>query len=490
MLKKISACILAAALLLFLIELNNFDFDSEAIYVDEVAESDDISQQEIYNDLFDHNSVVKIDINISRNELAKIQNDYEYYKAKKSKSPIYRIAESVTFTVNGKKYIIKEVGIRMKGSSSLSNFYNDILGTYNLVSFKLKFNETFDNEDYYSAETKRWNSEEEREQRESRTFATLQKLDVKWNSSFDNTYVRNMYVQDMYRDYGILSQNANLAAVGIGGSQAGVYKIFEPVDEIFLNRYLPREEQGGDLYKANRNERYADYTLTNTYGVSSKKNGVFYNFDLKTNKETSNHYHIQRFLNTVNGNNVTKSQLEDLMDTDYFLRFLAVSYIVGDQDSMKNNFNNNYIYFRPSDGKAIFIPYDLDYCLGCTYTYTSTGNGMSDISPYSDVAEGQHTVQTNPLINLTVTKDGLYKDRYTQYLKDISRERWMAYGNFENYYNKAKRNYGKYVISNLNYFSTMGRNIDFSTKGGPDYNGNMSVEEFMSKIKQTIDAVK
>lgn len=384
LLKKISACILAAVLLLFLIELNNFDFDSEAIYVDDVAESDDIDQQELYNDLFDHSSVVKIDINISRKELAKIQSDYDYYKAKMTKTPIYRKAESVTFTVNGKKYIIKEVGIRMKGSSTLSNFYNDILGTYNLVSFKLKFNETFDDKNYYSTETKRWNNEEEREQRENRRFATLQKLDVKWNANFDSTYVRNMYVHDMYKDYGILSQSSNLAVFSLGGSQAGIYKIFEPVDDIFLNRYLPIEEQGGDLYKANRNGGITDYTLTNTY--------------------------------------------------------------------------------------------------------TSTGNGMSDISPYSDIAEGEHVVQTNPLINLTVTKDGLYKDKYTEYLKSICRGRWMAYGNFENYYNKAKRNYGEYIISNLNYCSTMGHNLEFSTEGGPDYNDNMSVKEFMDKIKQTVDA--
>lgn len=488
MLKKISACILAAVLLLFLIELNNFDFDSEAIYVDDVAESDDIDQQELYNDLFDHSSVVKIDINISRKELAKIQSDYDYYKAKMTKTPIYRKAESVTFTVNGKKYIIKEVGIRMKGSSTLSNFYNDILGTYNLVSFKLKFNETFDDKNYYSTETKRWNNEEEREQRENRRFATLQKLDVKWNANFDSTYVRNMYVHDMYKDYGILSQSSNLAVFSLGGSQAGIYKIFEPVDDIFLNRYLPIEEQGGDLYKANRNGGITDYTLTNTYGISSKENGVFYNFDLKTNEETSDHRYIQRFLNEINSKDITKSQLEDLMDMDYFLRFLAIGYIIGDQDNMKNNFNNNYIYFRPSDGKAIFIPYDFDYCLGCTYTYTSTGNGMSDISPYSDIAEGEHVVQTNPLINLTVTKDGLYKDKYTEYLKSICRGRWMAYGNFENYYNKAKRNYGEYIISNLNYCSTMGHNLEFSTEGGPDYNDNMSVKEFMDKIKQTVDA--
>ena len=51
---------------------------------------------------------------------------------------------------------------------------------------------------------------------------------------------------------------------------------------------------------------------------------------------------------------------------DNFLKFEAVSYFLGNPDDLRNNYNNYYIYFNKSTGKMIFIPYDLDRCLGVT----------------------------------------------------------------------------------------------------------------------------
>ncbi len=490
MLKKILACIMAAVIIFCLLNLNQINFNDDGILPDDEGIYETIDQQELYDELFDINSVVKINLTISKDELATLQSDLEYYRTKKSKSPIYRYADSLSVDINGTKYIINDVGVRLKGNNTKTNFYNDILGIYNLVNFKLSFNETFSSDKDKSIEeigATDQSTKEKNQQREERTFATLQKLELKWNSNMDNTYIRNTYAFEMFKDNEILAQKCRLAVFSINGITMGVYRFFEPVDEIFINRYLPEEEQGGDLYKCSWvSTGPTTYQSDNTYGIDNRNNVEFYNFALKTNEDTSQHEQLKHLLAVLNDENLTREKLESVVDIDSFLRFSAIEYLIGNQDNMRNNYNNHYVYFRPSDGKAIFIPYDCEVCLGCTYAWNPSGNGLTEASPYSDIAAGTGEAQLSPLINLTIGTNGMYKQEFAQYLKEIGSSKWMLSTQFEYYYNIAEKNYSEYVISNMAYCSTWNHNLEFSLNGGENYNGNMSIQEFMRKIKETM----
>lgn len=486
MMKKIIAAVLAASLLLVMItamDINPERLDGDVIFVDE----EDIDEQALYDELFDINSVVQIDVDIAKDELRKIQQDYEYYSLRNSKSPIYRKAKSVTFTINGKKYVIEEVGIRMKGSTSRSNFYNDVLGIYNLVNFKLSFTQTFDNGNYYSVDAKEWSSETEREKRQHRTFATLDRLEVKWNSTADNTYARTIYMHEMFRDYGIPTQQCALADYRMGGCKIGLCRIFEPIDEEFLHKYLPEDDWGGDLYKIRcTNQTPATYTIYNTYGINKKNDGLFHNFDLKTNQETTQHESLKRLLEVVNQGDVTKEELEEVIDTDKFALFCAINFITGSQDDMRNNYNNHYIYFRQSDGKAIFIPYDLEICLGDTYSWDPSGSSLTAESPYADYNYRFNTSQENPFVRQTVLEGGYFVDQYTEWLRVLLDSKWMTVEHYQTYYDILKANYSDRVISPYHFLSTMGQNLEFSMEGGEKANGNMSIAEFMEKMKANL----
>ena len=490
--KKIIACIIAASLLLVamtVMEINPERFDSDSVFVDDESGIEEFDQQSLYDELFDFNSVVQIDVNISKEELAKIQQDYDYYLAKNSKSPIYRKADSVTFTINGKKYVIEEVGIRMKGGSSRTSYYNDILGIYNIVSFKLSFDQAFDDARYYSAAAREWKNDEEREKRLNRTFATLKSLELKWNSNADNTYVRSTYMEEMFKDFGICAQKCRLADCRIGGCKMGVYRFLEPVDEIFIRRYMPEEDWGGDLYKA-RCTQYtpANYSLMNTYGMDSRNNAVFYNFDLKTNQQTSNHESIKRLIDVVNKEGVTREELDEVADVDSLALFCAINFAAGNLDDMRNNYNNHYVYFRKSDGKAYFIPYDCEVCLGITvYGIDPSGGCLTDESPYVDYNYRYKTGQENKLVRQIVLEGGYYVDQYTAYLKDICQSKWLTEENYLNYYSVAEKNYSDSVVSPYNFLSTVGKNMEFSMNGGENYNGNMSIDEFMTKMRANVD---
>ena len=486
MMKKIIAAVLTASLMLVMItamDINPERLDEDVIFVDE----EEFDEQALYDELFDLNSVVQIDIDIAKDELKKIQQDYEYYSLRNSKSPIYRKAKSVTFTVNGKKYVIEEVGIRMKGSTSRANFYNDVLGIYNLVNFKLSFTQTFDNANYYSVDAKTWKDEAEREKRKNRTFATMDRLEVKWNLTADNTYTRTIYMHELFRDYGIPTQQCALADYRIGGCKMGLCRIFEPIDEEFLHKYIPEEDWGGDLYKVRCTDQSpATYSIYNTYGINKKNDGLFYNFDLKTNQETTQHESMKRLLEVINKEGVTKEELEAVVDTDEFALFCAINFITGNQDDIRNNYNNHYIYFRQSDGKAVFIPYDLEICLGDTYSWDPSGSSLTAESPYADYNYRFNTHQENEIIRQTVLKDGYFVDQYTQWLRVLNDSKWMTEEHYLTYYNILKANYSDKVISPYNFLSTMGQNTEFSMEGGAQCNGNLSIEKFMTKMKANV----
>ena len=488
--KKIIPCVLVAALVLVMINIVGISpahVSGESIFVDDSATYAALDQQAVYDELFDLNSVVDISIDISKEQIANLQKDFEYFRNKHSRSSIYRIANNVTFTVNGKKYVIDDVGIRMKGTTSRCNFFDDVIGIYNLVNFRICFNCTFDDMEDYGLETRVWNSKEEKEKRKKRTFATMISMELKWNINADNTYVRNIYMQEMFRDYGVPAQKCSLSTLSLGGCKMGIYRMFEPVDEVFIHRYFPEKDWGGDLYKVRCTDRSpASYSLGNDYGIGSKKKTEDYNFDLKTNDGTSKHESLKALLETINQPGATKADFETVADMEELALVTAINFAMGNQDDMRNNYNNHYIYFRKSDGKAVIIPYDNEVVMGDTYVWSLSESALTEESPYEEYNIRFQAAQENPMIRQTVLKGGYFTDSYSACLREIAGGKWMTVWNYLHYYHTAEKNYSDKLISKYNYLSTLHMNIDFSMEGGEKYNGNMSIEEFMTKMKQNI----
>lgn len=177
---------------------------------------DTTDEAEIFSLLFSPENRVEIRLDIPDTELAKLQADYEKYQKAGSKSPIYRMADmSVKLTVPSgqtREWNIPQVGVRMKGNTSRCDFYSNEQGMYNLVHFKISFGETFDKAKYYGDDCLVWD-EAEREERKNRTFATLEKIDMKWNRNDDETYIKEIYSYDLFRENGVLSPHVTLTAL-------------------------------------------------------------------------------------------------------------------------------------------------------------------------------------------------------------------------------------------------------------------------------------
>ncbi len=452
----------------------------------------------VYDALFDMDSVVTVDIDMSDKEWKKLDADYDRFSH--HKSPIYRMADSVTIAVKADgetlEYYYEEVGIRMKGNTSRRKFYNDD-GFYANVHFKMSFTQTFDDEDEYAPdERKEWTDAAARKARKKRTLGGMEKVDLKYNRNADETYSKDIYAMKLFRDNGIIAPNASLCAVSAlerdrSYENLGVYMLYEAVDEVFLARNLNGDDEG-DLYKCSWGSgRGAD--LTSHYdlvGVEDELNGEFYTYDKKTNKkktDASGQRDFSSMRNFIDGINGQDADFAALLDTDYFARFEAVNYILGNPDCIRNHFNNYYIYFRPSDGKAIIIPYDYDRCLGITKDWAPY-NGCLELTPFDErtTMSDWGNTQVNPLYLNLITESaeggaGTVKEKYITYLTELARSEQLKPAAFDAVKNKYKSNYDAFTKT------AIGSN---NTRFDANDTGNMSyayyIEHKLSVLNENI----
>ncbi len=390
----------------------------------------------LYDRLFDIRNKIEIEIKMPEVEIAKLQADFDAYaKDRNEQSPIYRMADfiiSIT-TPDGDKetYTYEQVGVRLKGTSySRIDFYSEAQGVYNLNHLKVSFQETFDDETLYGDDCLEWATKDARDERKNRTFATLEKLDLKFNRSDDSTYIRDYYSSIIYRENGLLCAQSNLSTVRWADMHLGVWTITEPVDKIFLERNLPEEAQGGDLYKC---AYLTKFDGNDTIGIENEAEGKFYLIDLKTNKKTSDFSDIKNLISVLN-DYPSKEEIAEVVDMDQWLTFCAVSFFVGNPDDMRNDFNNFYVYFPPDTGKAIFIARDFDRGLGVTNGQNYTECTMTGVSPYSTTIAWTGEDQPNPLFLYTVCTGGYYIREFTDKLAEVAKCPYFSNDKFNEYY--------------------------------------------------------
>lgn len=415
----------------------------------------------VYSALFDESATVSIDIDMADTEWKKLNQDFIDFNQMGSKSPIYRMANSVTIGIddgNGKlNYYYEEVGVRMKGNTSRHVFYGDE-GFTNNIHMKLSFKQTFDDPDdgYQQDELKVWSDTEKRAERKARTLGGMEKIDIKYNSTADETYVRELYAMKLFRDNGIYAPHVTLCSLTAlekdsAVKNLGVYRIHEPVDEAFLKRNL-NGDAAGDLWKCTYTAKGpADLTetdLKSRIGVEDELQGKFYSYDKKTNKKKDKTTGLRDFSSLTNfiaAINRSNADYKSLIDVDYFARFEAVNYILGNPDCIRNNYNNYYLYFR-ADGKAIIIPFDYDRCLGITKSWNPTGSASMYVAPFTRTVAATGDGQNNPLyINLidkgAPTGSGSVLMRYRQYLIDLSSSQALTASAFNAYKDNYKAKY-------------------------------------------------
>ena len=471
---------------------------------------EDFSEEEkqLYFSLWEPTTSISIKMDISPYELAKISEGFKEYSHNSTKADTYRKC-NLTITVNGIDYYYEEVGVRMRGNTSRREFTNDQGEMYAYVHFRFDLSETFDGEEYAEGAWGNdiyhdWSNDEAgREQRKDRTFATMEKFYYKWNKNYDNTYIREVYANKMFQAYGILAPHITLTQLSVTHKgqmeNLGVGGLYEVIDKNFIKRYLDKENKGGDLYKCTYTIGKADLVdVAGKYGIETATQR--YTYDLKTNndREDPDYHHnahlkaLANMLATNKNDSQFVTNLEALVDMDYFARFEAVNYLLGNPDCIRNNANNYYLYFTP-DCKAIFIPYDYDRCLGINKDWNPSGDGMISATPYT--TNNPNGGVSNPLYLKTILSGGIskYQNMYKQRLQEVLDGNWFTYDHFVTYYNRYSSIYSSVAKPSQAIIDACGHNVDMSrlffsldgTKNFSSNGENISTKDYMEGKRKT-----
>ena len=312
---------------------------------------------------------------------------------------------------------VGNVGFRTRGNFSRVRIQNDD-GSLNMSNFKISFHETFSLDEYSFNKLRR--------------VFELEEIDLKWNRNEDPTYLTEKYSLDLMRDFGVHAAHTTLANVyiEISGERYyyGVYSLFEPIDEEFLEKRFTPEEASGDLYKSLW-QQFGPASLRTDYpwnAIGIKDTSINYRptYDLKTNKSTTDHTDLKAFISSVSSTSGTDFDefITANFDVDRFLRYLAVGALLGNPDDYRAMANNYYLYNNPLDGKWTVIPYDYDHGLGQGWDGAPIFTNWTvdtDIYSWGNLnAYMQGKTYANPLSD-KILQIERYQIQYENYLEEL-----------------------------------------------------------------------
>lgn len=283
---------------------------------------------------------------------------------------------------NGKEWY--RVGVRFKGNSSLqSSWQAGILK----LSFKLDFDEFED--DYPQIKNQR--------------FYGFKKLSLK-NNYDDDSMLREKVSTEIFRNAGLASSHAAFYTVyvdhGEGPKYFGLYTLVEEVDDTVVDTQFSSDD--GNLYKPDGD-------------AASFANGTFDEDEYvkKNNEDESDFSDVQNLLTILHDGTRTsdastwRTNLETVLDTDVFLKYLAVNTVIQNWDTYGRMTHNYFLYNNPDNNKLTWIPWDNNEAL-------QTGKqGGSLALDFSDLSSSQW-----PLIGY-LYQDAVYKAKYDTYLEEI-----------------------------------------------------------------------
>ncbi|WP_281847139.1 CotH kinase family protein [Olleya namhaensis] len=367
--------------------------DSDFETTDWTAETHSKDADANFDEVFEDNAVKRLDIVVTearwQSMLDDMTNLYGTFGAgaggpgggltETDEDPIFVPAEVF---YNGKEWY--RVGVRFKGNSSLqTSWQNGILK----LSFKLDFDEFED--DYPQIDNQR--------------FYGFKKLSLK-NNFDDKSMLREKVATDVFRNAGLVASHTAFYTVyvdhGDGPQYFGVYTMVEEVDDTVLDTQFSDDD--GNLYKPDGDA--ASFAL-GSYNESE--------YVKKTNEDEGDFDDVASLLAIVNDGSRTsdpetwRTNLDAVLDTDVFLKYLAVNTVVQNWDTYGRMTHNYFLYNNPDTSKLTWIPWDNNEAL---QTGKMGGSLPLDFS-------GLNSTEW-PLIGY-LYQDAVYKTQYDTYVQEV-----------------------------------------------------------------------
>lgn len=367
------------------VEIDDTDFEATDWTTDTHSKDADPNFDEVFED----NAVKRIDIVISESNWQSMLTDmtsmYGTFGTGRGsfsdddEDPIF-VPSEVFY--NGIEWY--KVGVRFKGNSSLASSWSS--GVLKL-SFKLDFDEFED--DYPQIKNQR--------------FYGFKKLSLK-NNYLDKSNLREKVAADVFRNAGLAVSNTAFYTVyvdnGDGPQYFGLYTLVEEVDDTVIDTQFTSGD--GNLYKPDGD-------------AASFASGTFDEDEYvkKNNEDEADFTDVQSLLTILHDGSRTsdaatwRTNLETVLDTDVFLKYLAVNTIIQNWDTYGRMTHNYFLYNNPETSKLNWIPWDNNEAL-------QTGNmgGAYNLN-FSGLSSSKW-----PLIGY-LYQDEVYKAKYDAYVEEV-----------------------------------------------------------------------
>ena len=153
---------------------------------------------------------------------------------------------------------------------------------------------------------------------------------------------------------------------------------------------------------------------------------------IKNNRDADDYSGLIRLLTTMGlSGQAYKDSIEEVVDVDQWLRSFAVQNLGGIGDNYSTHgsgaWHNAMFYIRPTDGRAMYFPWDMDF--------TFTNSATSGVTPSTDL---------NKLIGIGPE----YERAYYGHLLDIIESAFNS-----DYMTPWLRHYSEFLDENLNGYS-------------------------------------
>jgi hypothetical protein len=179
------------------------------------------------------------------------------------------------------------------------------------------------------------------------------------NNSVQDESRMNEYLGSLlFREAGVPTPRVAWATVRINDRKLGLYVLKEAFESEFLRLYFGSDK--GNLYEG----------------------GFVRDLDLGMVKESGegpdDRSDVKALCAAMEEKDATNrwEKLNRLVDVERFVTYAALSVMVADWDGYPMNRNNYRVYFRPSDGRAVFMPHGMDQLFQRTwYELDASWNG-------------------------------------------------------------------------------------------------------------------
>ena len=187
-------------------------------------------------------------------------------------------------------------------------------------------------------------------------YQGLKKLNLH-NRAGDPSFMRENLCYELLRQMGIPAPRTAFARVYFDGVYAGLYRIVEQVDNVFLDQYFG--DHKGNLYKQN-SQGSAGYTLE---WLGNQQEDYYPQYDLENHESENDWSSLLHFVDVLNNmpDAVFADSIAAVFDVPSFLSVLALDYAVNNLDFYGNAGRNYYLYHDAGgDGKIHWLPWDYN----------------------------------------------------------------------------------------------------------------------------------